>query len=39
MKEEELKNQNPEKLSKHDLVNYLIANPEVRGDFKYHPIQ
>ena len=29
---------NPEKLSKHDLVNYLIANPEVRGNFKYHTL-
>ena len=25
----------PEKLSGHDLVNYLIANPEARGNFKY----
>ena len=29
---------NPEKLSKHDLVNYLIANPEVRGNFKFHTL-
>ena len=28
----------PEKLSKHALVNYLIANPESRGNFKYHTL-
>ena len=27
---------NPEKLSKHDLVNYLIANPDAKGNFKFH---
>ena len=26
----------PEKLSGHDLVNYLIAHPEERGNFRYH---
>ena len=26
---------NPERLSKHNLVNYLIDNPDVRGNFKY----
>ena len=26
----------PEKLSGHDLVNYLIAHPEARGNFKWH---
>jgi hypothetical protein len=38
MSEETKKQQscNPEKLSGHNLVNYLIANPEVRGNFRYH---
>ena len=38
MSEETEKQQscNPEKLSGHNLVNYLIANPEVRGNFRYH---
>ena len=26
----------PEKLSKHDLVNYLIAHPDAKGNFKFH---
>ena len=30
-----LQTHNPERLSKHDLVNYLIDNPDVRGNFKY----
>ena len=28
----------PEKLSKHDLVKFLIANPEARGNFRYHTL-
>ena len=30
--------QDPEKLSKHDLVKFLIANPEIRGNFRYHTL-
>ena len=29
---------NPERLSGHDLVNYLIANPEAEGNFKWHTL-
>ena len=29
----------PEKLVGHDLVNYLIAHPEARGDFKWRPFR
>ena len=30
-----MQTENPEMLTGHDLVNYLIANPTVRGNFKY----
>ena len=41
MCKEENKSQtvNPERLSGHDLVNYLIANPESRGNFKWHTLR
>ena len=34
-----MQTQNPQRLSGHALVDYLIANPEVRGDFKYHTLR
>ena len=29
----------PEKLSGHDLVNYLLANPDAQGNFKWHTLR
>ena len=30
---------NPERISGHNLVNYLLANPEARGNFKWHTLR
>lgn len=38
-KEIQANTQAPEKLSGHDLVSYLIANPHARGNFKYHTLR
>lgn len=36
---QDTKLKSPEKLSGHDLVRYLIDNPDARGDFKYHTLR